>query len=68
MAAMLNIAGNLCEMGELDPEHLPQNGCRIERPDGSLITILGLTRDEVRGLSLYVDVTLNVTADAKESA
>lgn len=59
---MLSLTGNLCEMGELDPEHLPRDGFRIERPDGRVITITGLTREEVRGLDLFADVTLSVVA------
>lgn len=58
---MLRLTGNLCEMGELDPEHIPNDGCRIQRLDGSVVTITGLTRAEVCGLRLFSGVTLNIT-------
>jgi hypothetical protein len=64
---MLNITGNLCEMGELEMDP-GGDGFRIERADGSVVTIVGLTHEEVRGLKLFADVTLSVTDSETERA
>jgi hypothetical protein len=62
--AMLNLEGNLCEVGEVEPD---APGFRIERADGSILTVTGLTREEVQALGLYVDVALTVTAKEAKS-
>lgn len=58
---MLNLKGNLCEMGDLDGVETTR-GLRIERADGSVVQITGLTKEEVRGLDLFADVTLSVSS------
>lgn len=60
---MLSISGNLCEMGDLEEVATSTGGLRIERSDGRIVTITGLTKKEVQGLHLFVDVTLAVVAD-----
>ena len=59
---MLSLNGNLCEIGDLDGL-AEQRGLRIERPDGSVVQITGLTKGEVQGLDLFAEVTLAVVAD-----
>ncbi len=55
---MLNIAGNLCELGDITADAVP--GFRLQCPDGRLITITGLTREETRALvpDLFRNVVL----------
>lgn len=59
---MLNITGTLCELGDIEDD-LP--GFRLQRPDGSVVTVTGLTRDETRALvpDLFRDVVLTFATD-----
>jgi hypothetical protein len=56
---MLNLSGNLVEIGDVRPN---SPGFCIERLDGSVITVTGLTRAEVQKLDLFADVVLSVSA------
>jgi hypothetical protein len=60
---MLEICGELCEVGDLDsPEGSSLPGFRILTEIGREITVTGLTREEARGLGLFVNVRLAVVA------
>lgn len=56
---LLVLAGNLCEIGDVVPD---TPGLRIERQDGRVITVTGLTREEVQAAAggLFDDVTLTL--------
>lgn len=60
---MLNIAGNLCELGDITADAVP--GFRLQCADGRLVTVTGLTREETRALvpDLFCNVVLTFAGD-----
>lgn len=57
----MNLAGALVEIGDLDGEQ-GERGSVIARADGTVVTVKGLTEDEVRTVArhLFTDVQLAV--------
>lgn len=57
---MLNLSGEIVEIGTLSHENGAM-GIVIERPDGSFVTIKGLTEDETRACChLFFKVELKI--------
>lgn len=62
-ASDMNLAGSIVEVGDLDGEG-GARGIVIKRPDGTFVTVKGLTEDEARALAPhYMDeISLQVIA------
>lgn len=64
----MNITGTICEIGDLDDEG-GARGIVIKRPDGTFVTVKGLTDVEVRALAPHFmdGVVLQVIASGAEA-
>lgn len=60
----MELHGNVCEIGDVLPD---TPGFRLLLDDGRVVTVLGLTRDEVRALPFLQDATLAITEVSQPS-